>query len=618
MPTNLGDMSEPEQHALETVADELVEMGRRLDRLADEVYLQTNRPPPHAHEDQEAPEPAAAPPASMPQDPPPAPIVDPVPAEPSWYTAPEPSGAGAPDEGQQPPESRPAGHGWTPSRLLAWGGGVVTLLGVVFLLVLAVQRGWLGPSTRALGGLGLGTALLAAAFWARGRPGGISGSYALAATGFAALYLDTIAATTLYGYLPVFGGLAAGFAIASGGLLLSDRWSAQPLAVGVVLGCAVCAPLITGEPNATLIGFLMLLHLVATPVQLRHGWRQLARATALPMVLAAVLADTWAMLTATDPIAVVLAASTAALLGMVVATLTAVLRPNDNTAIAALVAAPVPALLATPLVQRPIAAALAAGVAAILAVLWSSRFVPRLRARLPEGFTTAAGGLAAVAAMQSTMTSLDSSVWATALLCEALLLTFGALWLRNTGVLLGALCYTGIGTVLALQHDIPPWHLVLVSHSAGLAGALVGVLTALVAVAIPIAAVRLDVLARPPAAKAWWILAGILVLYATASATMALVAVFQQDRSGFLTGHVLITLSWVVVAIALLLRGITLAALRVAGMVLLPVALAKLFLFDLATLDGFARVVAFLCTGLVLLAAGVRYARLVSTEPTVG
>ncbi|SFT34965.1 Predicted membrane protein [Actinopolyspora lacussalsi subsp. righensis] len=516
------------------------------------------------------------------------------------------------------------GHGWTPSRLLAWIGGAVTLLGVVFLLVLAVQRGWLGPASRVLGGAGLGAVLLAAAFRVRGRPGGTSGSYALAATGFAVLYLDTVAATVLYDYLSLFGGLTAGFVIAGGGLLLSDRWRAQPVAVGVVVGCAVCAPLINGEPNTTLVGFLALLHLAATPVQLRHGWRQLAQVAALPVVIAAILADVWAMLTATDHIAVVLVVSTASLLGIVVATLTAVLRPDDNTAIAALVAAPIPVLLATPLVQRPFAAALAAGVAVVLTILWGLRFVPsgRLlpnqRDRLPAKFTTAAGGLAALAAMQATMISLDSSAWATALLCEALLLTLGALWLRGPGVLLGALSYATLGTVMALHHDIPPWLLVLVSRSAGVAGVLVGVLTALVAVAIPLAGVRLGVLSRPPSAKILWILSGILVLYGTASATMALVSLFQQDRSGFLTGHVLITLSWVVLAIALLLRGITLPSLRVAGMVLLPVALTKLFLFDLATLDGFARVVAFLLTGLVLLAAGVRYARALSDDSPVG
>ncbi|SFE32401.1 Predicted membrane protein [Actinopolyspora alba] len=510
------------------------------------------------------------------------------------------------------------GHGWTPSRLLAWIGGAVTLLGVVFLLVLAVQRGWLGPATRVLGGAGLGAVLLAVAFRVRGRPGGTSGSYALAATGFAALYLDTVAATVLYDYLPIFGGLTAGFVIAGGGLLLSDRWRAQPVAVGVVVGCAVCAPLVTGEPNATLVGFLALLHLAATPVQLRHGWRQLAGVAALPVVIAAILADAWAMLTATDHIAVILVVSAASLLGMVVATLTAVLRQDDNTAIAALVAAPVPVLLATPLVQRPFAAALAAGVAVVLAILWGSRFLLSWRDRVPAKFTTAAGGLAALAAMQATMISLDASAWATALLCEALLLTLGALWLRSPGVLLGALSYATLGTLMALHQDIPPWLLVLVSRSAGVAGVLVGVLTALVAVAIPLAGVRLGVLSRPPSAKTLWLLSGVLVLYGTASATMALVSLFQQDRSGFLTGHVLITLSWVGLAIALLLRGITLPSLRVAGMVLLPVALTKLFLFDLAALDGFARVVAFLCTGLVLLSAGVRYARALSDDSPVG
>ncbi|WP_026448950.1 DUF2339 domain-containing protein [Actinopolyspora mortivallis] len=604
-------MSEPEHPTLEAVAEEITEISRRLDRLAGAVRLQTNPSSPHFPAEQPFP----APPTSTP---PPPSEVAPSPTWSAWHGPPAPAQGAVPGGEQRPPDSRPVGHGWTPSRLLAWIGGAVTLLGVVFLLMLAVQRGWLGPATRVLGGAGLGAVLLAAAFRVRGRPGGTSGSYALAATGFAALYLDVVAATVLYDYLSVFGGLTAGFVLAGGGLLLSDRWRAQPVAMGVVAGCAVCAPLVIGEPNAVLVGFLALLHLVATPVQLRHGWRQLAGVAALPVVIAAVLADVWAMLAATDHLAVVLVVSAASLLGVVVATVTSALRPEDNTATASLVAAPIPVLLATPLVERPFAAALAAGVAAALAVLWGSRFLLSRRDRLPEEFTTAAGGIAAIAVVQSTMTALDASVWATALLCEALLLTLGALWLRSPGVLLGALCYATLGTVMALYHDIPPRHLVLVSHSAGAAGVLVGTLTALVAVAIPVAGVRLGVLSRPPAAKTLWILAGVLVLYGTASATMALVSLLQPDRSGFLLGHVSITLSWVVAAIALLLRGIRLTSLRVAGMVLLPVALTKLFLFDLATLDGFARVVAFLCTGLVLLAAGVRYARSVSTDPTAG
>jgi uncharacterized membrane protein len=46
--------------------------------------------------------------------------------------------------------------------------------------------------------------------------------------------------------------------------------------------------------------------------------------------------------------------------------------------------------------------------------------------------------------------------------------------------------------------------------------------------------------------------------------------------------------------------------------VLVAAAVAKLVLFDLVALDGIARVAAFLGAGLVLLAAGTRYARMVA------
>jgi len=73
----------------------------------------------------------------------------------------------------------------------------------------------------------------------------------------------------------------------------------------------------------------------------------------------------------------------------------------------------------------------------------------------------------------------------------------------------------------------------------------------------------------------------------------------------------------VVVALVLLARGVRRPALRVAGLALVAAAVAKLLLFDLVALDGPARVAAFLGAGLLLLAAGTRYARLVAeAEPS--
>ena len=72
-----------------------------------------------------------------------------------------------------------------------------------------------------------------------------------------------------------------------------------------------------------------------------------------------------------------------------------------------------------------------------------------------------------------------------------------------------------------------------------------------------------------------------------------------------------------VVALVLLARGVRRPALRVAGLALVAAAVAKLLLFDLVALDGPARVAAFLGAGLLLLAAGTRYARLVAeAEPS--
>ena len=48
-------------------------------------------------------------------------------------------------------------------------------------------------------------------------------------------------------------------------------------------------------------------------------------------------------------------------------------------------------------------------------------------------------------------------------------------------------------------------------------------------------------------------------------------------------------------------------------MILVGAAVVKLVTFDLAALDGVARVLAFLGAGLVLLTAGTRYAKLVAS-----
>ena len=74
------------------------------------------------------------------------------------------------------------------------------------------------------------------------RPARRAGGVVLEAIGVAALYPDAVAATVLYGYLPTGIGLAVGLLVAAAGLVLADRWQAEPLAVAVVAGAAALGP----------------------------------------------------------------------------------------------------------------------------------------------------------------------------------------------------------------------------------------------------------------------------------------------------------------------------------------------------------------------------------------
>ncbi|KAA5833702.1 DUF2339 domain-containing protein [Saccharopolyspora hirsuta] len=603
-------MSHPSPgQTLQLVAGELHAIGQRLTYLGSMVQAQAAA----QAAPQEAQAPDVQPQVAAPQAPAPEDVQPPV-AAPQDV---QPQVVPYPGLAQQPVRPRrQLGANLEPSRVLAWVGAGVTLLGVVFLLVLAVQQDWLGPGARVGGGAVLAALLVAAGWWmhrrSKGEDAGRIAAFALATTGFAALFLDVVAATSLYGFVPAPVGLGVGLLVSVAGLALADFWRARPLALGVVLSSAICAPLITQLPNALLVGFLILLQVAAAPVQVRRGWSALALAAGIPAVLAALVAAIWGSFFH-DPVLVV-AISLSVLAGVVIAAITAGARPDaDRTSIGLLIAAPTPAFLAGPLLlEPPVAGLLGAGTTVLLLAIWAvARFVPAFRDWLSHRFTAAVGAMAAIAAAQTTLTVLDSSSWATALLCEALLLSVGAFLLRSAGVLLGATCYATFGFLLAVVNEVPLTALLWHGYAPGLAGLLCGLLIAAAAIVVPASAVRIE---KFPKSSPLWAATGLALLYGTASTTMAACLLVSDTRNGFLTAHILITLTWVVAAIALLLRGVRVKHLRIAGLVLIAASLAKLLLFDLATLDGVARVIAFLCAGLILLAAGSRYARLL--KPT--
>ena len=499
------------------------------------------------------------------------------------------------------------------ARLLAWTGATVTLLGVVLLLALAAARGWFAPPVRVGGGAVLGLALVELGIRLHRRATARSGALAVTGTGIATLYLVVAATTALYRYLPVPVGLLLALLVAAAGLALADRRRAVLLGRGAVVGAALLAPVVTGRPTPLFVALVLVLQVAATVVALRRRWPVLAGIGAgwpvlygtvvaglaepadrggsdvasTAVLVVGVAAAAWSVRPEPLPrglrIGLVMAAPVPALTyaaaeggghGAVLAFLAAVLLfavaalPGRDTCSGSSRSRPVPSRSSRPPPSRSTATPRRPPCSARVWCCWPSRRRcgrdrcwssagssgrPVCCPRSPSG---PAEALAPIPPPRSSWASPPSARrWWPRSRCRP--------W-----------CWP------------PPWPRSSRRHGSACwcgrpGGAAVGARRA----GRPLR--RRGARDRPRAARG-------------------------ADPAGFVAGHAVVTVSWTVVALVLLARGIRRPALRVAGLVLVAAAVAKLVLFDLVALDGLARVAAFLGAGLLLLAAGTRYARLVA------
>ncbi|HEX4700562.1 MAG TPA: DUF2339 domain-containing protein [Pseudonocardiaceae bacterium] len=494
-------------------------------------------------------------------------------------------------------------------RFLAWVGGAVTVLGVVLLLVLAIQRGWLGPVPRLFCGAGFAAALVAAGARVHRMPAGRIGAFALAATGFVVLYLDVIAATALYHYLPTVVGLLAGLVVGVLGLLLADRWDSQTMAMFVVLATAAGAPLITHGVTPLLVGFLLALVCAATPIQLRRNWPNLALAAEAPLLIAALALDNVTAGGKDVTVTAVLALVTVVFC-MALALVTVWRGGDERVALALLLGAPLPAMPAAPLLAMPYATGLLGIVTLLLFGIWTVDRVYRL---LPANFAAGAGAAGTVVLFQATVITVHGSALPITLLCQSILLAVVAERTTSRGTLLVAAAYAAAGTVGALLGPVP-LALLRAGRHATTGTVVAAALIMLTALLLGWAAMRMRALSSPAA----WTSVGIVGLYGFSSAVLGAALLIAPGTTSFLVGHLVITVGWTVAALLLLAKGIDSLPARITGLALVSAAVLKLFTFDLVTLDGIIRVGAFLGAGIVLLAAGVCYARILAGRRTAG
>ncbi|HYJ22318.1 MAG TPA: DUF2339 domain-containing protein [Solirubrobacterales bacterium] len=131
-------------------------------------------------------------------------------------------------------------------RVLAWIGGLATLLGIVFLMRSAVDSSWFTEEVRALFAAVGSLSLLGFGVWLHERKGNLELGRLLVAVGIPGLYATTVVATQTYDLISPVLGLEAAAVIGLIGVAVAVRWSSMLVGSVGILG-ALAAPIMVGS-----------------------------------------------------------------------------------------------------------------------------------------------------------------------------------------------------------------------------------------------------------------------------------------------------------------------------------------------------------------------------------
>lgn len=174
-------------------------------------------------------------------------------------------------------------------QVLAWAGGLAILLGSILFMAMAISHGWLDEATRTvIAALG-STALLALGVWLHEQAGRTEAARAAVASAISGLYGIIFVATQSYELIVPGVGLILAAVVAAIGFALAVRWASPVIAAIGSLG-ALGAPILVGiGTSGAAIGlvFLALAATVAILVWQRWDWLALgAFAVSAPQLIA--------------------------------------------------------------------------------------------------------------------------------------------------------------------------------------------------------------------------------------------------------------------------------------------------------------------------------------------
>ncbi|MEO7125639.1 MAG: DUF2339 domain-containing protein [Nakamurella sp.] len=571
-------------------------------------------------------------------------------------------------------------------KVLGWVGGGVTVLGIVMLLVVAIQQGLLSPSVRVLIGAVVGVLLLAVGGLLRRKESQTALAVTFVCTGLAVLYLTTVGAVRMADLVGPAVGHGASVVIVVIAVSIAIAWRAPWLA-GVSFAASAClAPVVGGGFDVSVYVFEALM-VAGGAASLLLGvglvaWICAASAAAFMVLLGMTMYDlrpaplfvvivmvvlTWALFVwrwadgkAPDdpgPFAVRPRSFDPAQIARDYADfeghnkqINAAQADRINASVSLAVAAGV--LVISLAVARPgslhdvgigVIAAIFAGMFAALA--WSSARIPSL-ATLSLKIVAWSASVATAAVALLRLLDGDARNIAWMVLAVIVLMAVGAE--RIMSLLAPALAAAGLAILVAGPALSPEalviwpsrgliddagllsrgWSVVLPAGVLILAVCIAGWWAASRCSSARLAAVHSAIQSGTAAGlphgypvddaaaadtrhttMMGWMLVGCsaVACYGLLAITMVFAYAISPTRNGFQGGQITVTVIVTLVALVLLWQGFRRLVLRLGGLGIAAVAVAKLLLVDTQTLEALPRAMTVIGVGVLLLLAAVAY-----------
>lgn len=487
-------------------------------------------------------------------------------------------------------------------------GGVITVIGLVFLAVQAFSRGWLGPASAVSGAAVLCLLLILGGFAVHRRSPDGPTAAALVSAGVLGMFTDLWVLVFGLGWLDPGLGVVLVAAIASAGMITAWSWSRQPLAVVLLLaGAGFLTPAVLHLLQVTDSSRFDALSLIAVALTgaattLHREWKVVSLSSAAVFSLGA------AVLFGDGQLA---ALTGSALVGTALMCLLAASTPPQSAALAAVSRWIPVSTFPTVLLSD------AAGSLEVTATTISCLAV----AGAPVAY---AAGRAVVTRI-SLRTQVSSPEHADprvaslqAALCSGIAGIVAVLMIRQddpyvTGALWWMVALTALSTVLLLLSDHLPVPLVWIVFALTLAYALPRAVPAwggadvspalmwpvLVLLAVPGGLALARSRSLGATREISLALAALLLVLVTSAIPLIFVTVSDTDVA-FMAGHLVTSVTWMGLGVAMLIRDN-----GASGLALALLAAAKLVFFDLSALAGLIQVAAFIICGAILLGAAI-------------